>query len=192
MFYLHYPIIALYSPYPQAGKSTIANIIAYQFGAQRMSFAEPLHNFVMNIAGPEAYGNKEAPLDFLNGLSVRDLLIGFGQAGRALDPELWVNVMQNRLESRDMPVVVDDLRFPNEYNMLAEQGAWFVRISVPGREIQRSETEALLENANMDIELINAMQSIDELREHLATTLKPYFVEREQNFQHPVQVEMGF
>jgi hypothetical protein len=47
---------------------------------------------------------------------------------RAVDPEYWVRVLELAIEQygRDIPIVVDDCRFVNEYNMLKGEQFTFV------------------------------------------------------------------
>ena len=56
--------------------------------------------------------------------------------------------------------MVDDLRMPNEYAMLREEGAKIVRITVPGRTVVPSETEGRLEGYAFDAELENMMDGL--------------------------------
>ena len=59
-------------------------------------------------------------------------------------------------------MVIDDLRFPNEYVMLKDKGAKIVRVTNPEREIVKTETEGLLEGFAFDYKLVNYKRSIDE------------------------------
>ena len=63
-----------------------------------------------------------------------------------------------------MLIVIDDLRFPNEYTMLKDIGAKIVRITNPEREIVKTETEGLLEGFAFDYELVNYKRSLEEYR----------------------------
>ena len=160
-------ILAFYSPYPRAGKSTAANCAFWNRPPKsRLSFADPLYEISVGIScyclrqkyGIYVQDYKDNPLPELGGASIRDFLIGFGNKGREIYPNIWSEYLRGRLhypEYKDDNIVIDDLRFPNEYAMLREEGAKIVRITNPGREIVPSETEALLEGYEFDAELIN-------------------------------------
>ena len=64
-------------------------------------------------------------------------------------------------------MIIDYLRFPNEYVMLKDKGAKIVRITNPEREIVKTETEGLLEGFEFDYELINCKRSLEEYRTQL-------------------------
>ena len=164
-------IIAFYSPYIGAGKSTAAEYVSDTAkDAEIYSFADPVYSVVeelltrhlnvqsvLKLAFDKAYSIAEA-----GGASLRDFLIAFGQAGRSVHPDLWVNVMKNKLARSNEIAVIDDLRFPNEYAMLKDKGAKIVRIINPEREIVKTETEGLLEGFEFDYELVNYKRSLEE------------------------------
>ncbi|MCR5346179.1 MAG: hypothetical protein K6E38_00205 [Fretibacterium sp.] len=161
-------IIAFYSPYPGAGKTTAAEYIKKtrpEFAI--LSFADTLRDIVGSVFykthhdNAAVYTEKDFPRVELGGHSYRDFLLAFGAAGRRLCPNIWVDCLKYDIESymRDVygieGVVIDDLRFPNEYAMLREKGARIIRITNPGREIVPSEAEALLEGWEFDAQLVN-------------------------------------
>ena len=156
-------ILAFYSPYPGAGKTTAQKCILFSNGVRRCSFAAPIRGIVSSLFSQldiHYPGNfKDTPLSDIPGKrTIRDFLIAFGQAGRSVWPDIWVELL--RREIREAPeeiVVIDDLRMPNEYAMLREEGAKIVRITVPGRSIVPSETERRLEGYAFDAELENTM-----------------------------------
>lgn len=176
-------IIAFYSPYTQAGKSTAADYI--NTGNHRYwkaSFAEPLYEIVhkalwyglSNDKYNLYFHNKDKSLSIpeLNGASVRDFLITFGQAAKKLYPDIWVDCMRRFIEcNQDENFVIDDLRFPNEYAMLREKGAKIIRITNPDREIVLSDTEALLEGYVFDYQLVNSKNSIEEYKAQIDALL---------------------
>ena len=55
-----------------------------------------------------------------------------------------------------MNVVIDDLRFPNEYEMLKDIGACLVKITRPGYTKQHDHpSDGALDDYHFDIELVN-------------------------------------
>ena len=160
-------ILAFYSPYPGAGKTTAAEYRANRTNDPVWSFACPLDDIIVSILADMGVLSKykwntlrsemkETPLPELGGASVRDMLLKFGAAGRSLYPDIWVDCMLNEMRTSYFPVMfIDDLRFPNEYNMLRSYGAKIVRITNPGRDIVPSESETLLEGYQFDAQVVN-------------------------------------
>ena len=146
-------IIAFYSPYTRAGKSTAAKLT----GGLIYSFATPIKHMAELLYAEYGYGIRDY-------YELRDLHIAIGQGLKQRDPDIWVRIMSKEIE--DFPeyslMVIDDLRFPNEYVMLKDKGAKIVRITNPEREIVKTETEGLLEGFAFDYELVNYKRSIDE------------------------------
>ena len=153
-------IVAFYSPYPQAGKSTARKIIDINKVIYSCSFAAPIKEMVLTLEalyGDDVINNREL------GLSARDFNIAIGQGLKQLDPDIWVRIMDKYIENHsDALMVIDDLRFPNEYAMLKDKGARIVRISNPEREIVKTDTEGLLEGFDFDYELVNYKRSLEE------------------------------
>lgn len=111
-----YPDIAIIGK-AGAGKTTAAEILRKKYDYERLSFAAPLKV----MCGTE---------------TDRDLLQCVGVRVRELVTAGWVNLLRHDLEQfqslhRD-PWVVDDGRFPNEMQMLLEEGFRIVRV-VAGR-----------------------------------------------------------
>ena len=159
-------ILAFYSPYPGAGKTTAQKCILFSNGVRRCSFAAPIRGIVSSLFSQldiHYPGNfKDTPLSDIPGKrTIRDFLIAFGQAGRSVWPDIWVELLRREIrEAFEEIVLVDDLRMPNEYAMLREEGAKIVRITVPGRTIVPSETEGCLEGCAFDGELENTMDGL--------------------------------
>lgn len=179
-------ILAFYSPYPGAGKSEAAQHIWEKYHFARFSFAEPLRRFVNNVVWGvgEIFDEKDKPLEKLNDATLRDLLIAFGMAGRAVYPDIWAEMLRRDIHRVDHyddgklrfpKVVIDDLRFPNEYKMLREEGAQIVRIITPGQEIIPSETEALLESYRFDAELMNDKKNKQMYTKQLDVVMRRLF-----------------
>lgn len=126
-----------------AGKTTIADIMAEDYGYVRLSFAAELKRIAVDLFGPDAIKN-------------RGLMQDLGRYMREIDPMVWVNKALSHLVRFDgdaprmpvrqefdvmpgrasfAPVVVDDLRFPNEYHALRKEG--FVILNVEAHRNQR-------------------------------------------------------
>lgn len=99
-----------------SGKSTAANALVDGRGYTRVSFAQPLKDIAAQLWGEGARTD-------------RGLLQAFGQKLREIDPDVWANAARRVIEEQEGPVVVDDLRFPNEYHMLKELGFVVVRVT---------------------------------------------------------------
>ncbi|MFN4278313.1 MAG: hypothetical protein ACK4FJ_18625 [Ferrovibrio sp.] len=141
--YAHLPsVIALYSSIPQRGKGETAKILIGRYGYRAVSFAEPLRRmtvgFLMGCGIPEpkawdyATNRKEEVIPEV-GYSVRYLMQTLGtEWGRnVVNQDLWLNLALSRiagLTGLGERVVIDDMRFPNEYARLAGIGATMWRI----------------------------------------------------------------
>ena len=184
-------ILAFYSPYTGAGKTTAAKYLTTRnHPFYFVSFASPLRDAVMDLVtfpyvrrrcsfGTPA--KKEKIIEGL-GVSFRDMMVTFGMAGRELHPDLWIRMMDRYITSYPSHYVIDDLRFPNEYEFLRRRGAKIVRLINPGREIVPTETEALLEGYDFDAELVNAKKSRKTYAEQLDTLGRDLFPEMAQWF----------
>lgn len=182
-------ILAFYAPYTGAGKSLAAQWMAQgERPFYRTSFAKPILeaaidfvNYPWETRQFEIPEDKEAVIANL-GVSLRDMLIAFGAAGRKLHPDFWVRLMEQNMRECPHDYVIDDLRFPNEYEFLRRRGARIVRITNPGREIVASETEALLEGCDFDAEIVNEKKSVKAYARQLDTLGRNLFPEWAQWF----------
>lgn len=121
------------------GKSSVAEAI----GFERKSFASFLREEVGDFVGksPEWVRTHKDELFSLSPvvgerlqtdkatLTVREILQRWGtDYRRAQDPDYWVKQMRAFASSRTEPLVIDDVRFPNEAELVHELGGLLVRI----------------------------------------------------------------
>ena len=142
-----HPVIAIYGR-AGSGKSELASMLAER-GFQRVKFADPLKAALRSILEYTALeedlinemieGNlKETPAPQLGGKSPRHAMQTLGtEWGRDLiHPEFWVNIAREGIlyytNVVGVPVVVDDMRFPNEYAMIKAIGGRILWIGRPG------------------------------------------------------------
>ncbi len=163
-------ILAFYAPYNEAGKTTAAGILDDKESII-FSFASPLYYYAKCLI---SLVSKNEPRDEFGGKSLRDFLIYFGQSGREFYPNIWSEKMRRSINDfkHSLNIIIDDLRFPNEYAMLNKEGAKIVRITNPGREIIKTETEGLLEGYKFDYELINYKRGLDVYRTDIAEMMR--------------------
>jgi hypothetical protein len=163
-------LIALYSTVPQSGKTTLANHLNFQHEFHTVKFAGPIKAMLYTLL--RTYKDdavwayeciegklKETPIKFLANRTPRQMMISLGTNwGREMvDPNIWVTAgfaqAKQHLDKGEN-VVIDDMRFPNEYNVLKHLGAEFIkvtRLGVPG--VGGATTEGLLMGADWDLEI---------------------------------------
>lgn len=163
------PIIGLYSPAPQSGKSTVASLLA-QHGYKLCSFATPLKRLTYHVltelgisetrADNYVHRDKEELIPEL-GVSARHMLrtLGTEWGRQCIHPDLWLRCWRLQVEvllAQNCLVVVDDTRFPNEATAIRALGGELWRVT-------RSETpnspehasEGALDRFTFDVDILN-------------------------------------
>jgi hypothetical protein len=181
-------LVAFWSPAPQSGKSTAAKLFAGRAGTgawfTQRSFAAPVRRLAYDLAlhfGEDAqiaYStiiegiDKEVPMPVL-GKSAVDWLICVGtKLGREfVGPDVWVSRMECLIEADTVDgegVVIDDVRFPNERDMIRRMGGVLIGIRRPGATVSeaRRAAEGLLTFDDMDA-VIDNDGSIEQFRERV-------------------------
>ena len=144
-------IIGLYSPAPQSGKTTIAKMLS-RHGYTRVSFADPLKEMTVFLLRHLGYSwEKASDLVFIDKSALlpeikttpRHILQTLGtEFGRqCIHPDLWLICWRKRTEvelARGNNVVVDDVRFPNEADLVRSLGGQLWSITRTG--VTNSET----------------------------------------------------
>jgi len=111
----------------RSGKDTVAEYLEKKYKYSTNSFATSLKNsagFTFNISSRDLFVDKPE--------NVRKCLQLFGQAGRAYNPDIWVDncfEYMNKFDLRDGKIIITDLRFKNEAKRLKEKGFKLIRIS---------------------------------------------------------------
>lgn len=176
--------------YKGSGKSTVARILCTdtQEGFVRYRFAGPLkdmlHAFYRSagltskLITAKIDGElKEEPCEFLNGRTPRYAMQTLGtEWGRDLvHPSLWLDHMRRRIKHADgagFSIVIDDARFPNEFEMISEVGGLLWRVDRPGIEVDLSHpSEAHVDAVKPDLVILND-GSLELLREKVVGRFK--------------------
>jgi hypothetical protein len=160
-----------------AGKDTVADMIP---GALKLAFADPLYRGLSAMLGiPESAlrdrAKKEQPVGFL-GVSPRRLLqtIGTEWGRRTVCEDVWLRVALRQWQSASAVggslIVVPDVRFENEAQLVRDQGGEVWMIHRPGVEpVAAHESEAGLPLRLIDRLVVND-GTVDQLRERVVAT----------------------
>ena len=172
-------LIAIWAPAPRSGKSEVARIITEEFPQFEIrSFADPVKAMARTLLdfacidereiSDALHGDKVAPLTGLPGTPTgRQLLVGIGNGfGRNLNPEFWSSLLERRLWRDLRPTVIDDLRFPEELNMVRRCGGQVWQVTRPDlAPINHPLCRA-------DVELVNN-GTLEQLRRQVLAILSP-------------------
>lgn len=140
----------------RSGKDTFAATLVEDLGYVRVAFADPLKEVALainpivdvDLGAPEYLADIVAAHGWEDAKGygdVRRFLQELGVAIRTLDPDFWLNIAKARIEALDSetPVVITDVRFPNEAEAVVELGGDVVRIvrpSIVSTDTHASET----------------------------------------------------
>ena len=112
-----------------SGKDTAADFLVREFGYTKLSWAGPLKAGLTAMGFPEP-ANREAKEDLIPGFSFswRQAAQHLGtEWGRALDPDIWVKVVEAGLKS-NRNYVISDVRFENEAAMIRRNGGMVIHL----------------------------------------------------------------
>jgi len=164
-----------------SGKSTVANYLVEAHGFTRLSFAAPLKKMLRTLnpiiditdnEGGSEYGEvrvgelfklgwTEAQIkeDPNMGAEYRRLLQVLGtDCIRAVDEHFWVNAATEQMTDDNGKYVFDDVRFPNEAEVIIELNSWGLwNVSRPGFEaVNGHASEQHAGNMNESLTITNA------------------------------------
>lgn len=155
-------IVGLYSSVPQSGKSTIKNIFVER-GFKALSLAEPVKQnlliFLQSLCveQPERYLYSDWKTKVIPELGCTG---GYFMSTYATDfmrdminPDIWLNILLRKI-NHDNHYIVDDMRFPNEYD------AFDCRILIINNTAEQNhgrsnKSEGLLDNHKFDYRIVN-------------------------------------
>lgn len=178
----------------QSGKDTFARALTREQGFARLAFADRLKYFALAVNPlvpcPPPFEDRVYRLDYFVNLhgwdvaketypEVRRLLQEMGLAARLyLGERVWLDpVMRAAAEMREngVPVVITDVRFPNEYAAVREAGGLIVRITRPRLEdpADAHESEQLWRTCEADAEYENvgSVWELEQFAGHVAVRM---------------------
>ncbi len=170
-------LIGLYSSVMGSGKTTVTSVLENEYKFVNVKFAGTLkgmiHVLLKEVGYHTASDYTDGPLketilpEF--GVSTRYLMQTLGtEWGRGqIKGTLWVDVTKakiGRLLSNGWNVVVDDVRFPNEFDLIRELGGVMVQVVRPAVAATNGHvSEGLLDDHHFDTRLMN-VEGVAELQ----------------------------
>lgn len=120
-----------------SGKTTVANILSREREFAILPFASPIKAMLkvgLGLTESDLNGkSKELPCDKLMGSSPRYALQTLGtEWGRGhIHPDVWVQAWYSMWDKYGrLPTVADDVRFPNEIDLIRSAGGKIVQVEV--------------------------------------------------------------
>lgn len=153
-----------------SGKTTLVNFMQqYYTDVVPLKFATPLYelqDYIYNKLGYTLEGEKD-----------RELLIKLGEWAKSKDPAIFAKLGLQQLPKQEdllSPIYVfDDVRFPDEANLIKENGGILIRLegeqrgSNVNKEYFNSPSETSLDNYNFDYYINNSgsfLKTIEQLK----------------------------
>lgn len=118
----------------QSGKDTIADYLVNRFGFIKLAFADPIKDICKTMFGftnDQLYGNAKEILDETFNILPRDAMKFIGMEFREnmhklipnIHGDIWSLILLNKIQKLrqkdpNCNIVITDMRFPNEYQML--------------------------------------------------------------------------
>lgn len=143
---LKYNLIGIVG-HKRSGKDTFARHIQGVHGGQVLQFAAPIKKMLSEGLGipltdPLWEEDKEQPIPWL-GVSTRKLMQTLGtEWGREIiHPEFWTKLLERSLIPNIVPVIVSDVRFPNEQHWIKKHGGILIGINRLGTTNDKHKSE---------------------------------------------------
>jgi hypothetical protein len=134
----------------RSGKDTVAARLVTAHRYTRVAFADPLKDVALSLDPliddewrlsdcVKAVGWEQAKED----PEVRRTLQRLGQGIRDRDPGFWLRLALAKVSQCSTPIVVTDVRYPNEYSALQARGFLMVRVARPNYPAETVTSEEL-------------------------------------------------
>lgn len=188
----------------RTGKDTFASVLTEGFGYTKVAFADPLRDMAYDlnpIVGTFPLSPKPGVIqtrewryaEVIDALGyelakdyvpeIRKTLQKLGQAVRAQDPDYWLRAGIARATAVGGPVVVTDVRFPNEADAIRNAGGYLVRVT---RDLpddgDRDISETALDDYRENVRITNngSLEDFGYLAASLATDLDLIYLSARQ------------
>ena len=165
-----------------SGKDTVAKHLELYYGFKVLSFAGALKDITSslfslnrdNLEGDteESREWRDSYIHLGSGKTPRQLLQDVGVAMRRVDPDIWVNYVKSQMYPciNRRPVVVTDVRFVNEMDMILARGGQIWRIEPAAKDLPL--WYSAVQASDIDYRAGTTPYHLDSLtKEHISETL---------------------
>lgn len=158
-----------------SGKTIVAKHLTEQYGYARSRFAEPLKLMLkhgLGLTDEEVDGDlKMTPMERFGNVTPRYMMqtLGTEWGRRCVYKNIWVDAWRAHADAAEGPLVVDDVRFPNEAATIRQMGGVIWRVYRPGVEVMRHPSEFAMKDIKEDEFISNSttiaalLKSVDTL-----------------------------
>lgn len=164
----------------RSGKDTSADYICDKYSFMKLSLADPLKEAcrsLFNFTDDQLYGDKKDVVDEFWGIKPRTAFTYLGtdifrnEIGKIIpdiDDKFWIKSLESKIiANKDSNIVVADLRFQNEVDMIKSHNGIVIRVTRPNIEVDEHESENNNDKLiNIDFDIAND-GSIEELYKKL-------------------------
>jgi len=163
-----------------SGKDTVSDYVITKFNFEKMIIAEPLKNAcreLFNFSDEQLYGDLKETNDPQWEVSPRKVLqwLGtdvfrnrIGELNPNIGNNFWVNLLKVRYlqklkKNKDSKIIVSDVRFQNEIDVIHQLGGKVIKLTRPSiNNVDAHESEKNIDNLKGDYDIMND-GSLDEL-----------------------------
>lgn len=155
--------------YAESGKDTAGSVLVQRHGFVRDFFAKVLKDFAYDVDPFVQLADgrfvryaelvDQVGVDVAKGNpDVRRYLQRLGTEGgrKHIHPDVWVRPVMERALASSSPVVITDVRFPNEVDAVRSNGGVVIRVNRPGCEpVNTHASDAGIGDLEVDIDIDN-------------------------------------
>lgn len=164
----------------RSGKDTVGARLTDRYGYARFAFADALKVAVLEVDPWIPVGGgitvrlgrliTDAGWDYAKETypEVRRVLQRFGESIRRNDPDYWVRALVAAMYDTPVPMVVTDVRYPNEAATLSSLGFRLVRVTRPSLGPQDPSahiSETAMDDYPVPLTIVNS-GTLEDLRAH--------------------------
>jgi len=134
-----------------SGKDSVGKYLIDNYQFKKIAFADPLKEVCSIISGwplpllngdtKEFRDQRETLIHPIYGKTPRQLLqfVGTDLFRKHLDPNIWINIIDNRINQYSNEgynrIVITDVRFPNEANLIQKHGGYIITVTRQNNDI---------------------------------------------------------